>query len=162
MTSAEFATKYRVLKSLTEHGARSQIAQEVALGRMVMVHHLDVGSAIDRQRLLASVGVLDAASAAKVIETLDVDGTKVIVTQFLATFTDFPTWLAQHAVSGEEKTLVMHAIVPPTAPPSPRPVAPPAAVPPSPPPLPPSVRPLPTPAPPSSRQSGASFTALFG
>src|SRR6185503_8600979 len=102
MTSAEFVAKYRVLKTLTEHGARSQIAQEVALGRMVMVHHLDVGSAVDRQRLLASVGALDGATASKVIEILDVDGSKVVVTQFLATFTDFPSWLSQHAVTGEE------------------------------------------------------------
>src|SRR6188768_3915684 len=113
MTSAEFATKYRVLKSLTEHGARSQIAQEVALGRMVMVHNLDVGSTADRQRLLASVSGLDAAAAAKVLEVLDVDGKKIVVTQFLATFTNFPTWLADHAVSADESTLVMHAIVPP-------------------------------------------------
>src|SRR3954464_11222380 len=148
MTSAEFATKYRVLKSLTEHGARSQIAQEGALGRMVMVHNLDVGSTTDRQRLLAGVAGLDAAASAKVLEILDVNGTKIVVTQFLATFTDFPTWLAQHELSADESTLVMHAVVPPSAPPSPRPAAPSSAASPSSPPLPPSVRPLPTQAPP--------------
>src|SRR5215468_3477181 len=108
MTSAEFAAKYRVLKSLTEHGARSQIAQELALGRMVMVHHLDAGSAKDRQRLLANVAALEPSAAAKVIEVADVEGTKVVVTQFLATFTDFPGWLREHvSTSGDAATVVM-------------------------------------------------------
>src|SRR5262245_32137206 len=136
MTSAEFAAKYRVLKSLTEHGARSQIAQELALGRMVMVHHLDIGSPHDRQRLLASVAALEPSGAAKVIEIADVDGTKVIVTQFLATFTDFPTWVRQHAtVSTDAATVVMEAVPPPSSR---------------------------APAPPASEKSAQGFTALFG
>src|SRR5262245_24938375 len=122
MTSAEFSAKYRVLKTLTEHGARSQIAQEIALGRMVMVHHLNVGSAVERQRLVAGLGALDPAASAKVIEVTDVDGVKVVVTQFLATFTDLPAWVAQHSVSGNEPTLVIQALQPPHA----KPVAPPA------------------------------------
>ena len=106
MTSAEFAAKYRVLKTLTEHGARSQIAQEVALGRMVMVHHLDVGSAADQQRTLARLTSLDPAASAKIFDVADVDGTKVIVTHFLASFTDLPTWLDQNSDAGEVKTLI--------------------------------------------------------
>ena len=64
MTSAEFAAKYRVLKTLIEYGARTQIAQEFALGRMVMVHHLDLDTPSEGQRLVARLGSLtpDAAS----------------------------------------------------------------------------------------------------
>src|SRR6185503_6029478 len=156
MTSAEFVAKYRVLKTLTEHGARSQIAQEVALGRMVMVHHLDVGSQNDRQRMLTNLSALEPAASSKVLEVLDVDGVKVIVTQFLATFKDLPSWLQEHSAPAEAATLIMSAVQVPPPRPAPQPVAPPpppissAAPPPPPPaspaPLPPSVSPLPTPA----------------
>src|SRR6185503_5079539 len=135
MTSAEFVAKYRVLKTLTEHGARSQIAQEVALGRMVMVHHLDVGSQNDRQRMLTNLSALEPAAASKVLEVLDVDGVKVVVTQFLATFKDFPSWLQEHSLPAEAATVIMSAVqVPPPRPAAPPPAPPVAATPPSPPP----------------------------
>src|SRR5260370_20591616 len=107
MTSAEFAAKYRVLKTLTEHGARTQIAQEVALGRMVMVHHLDVGTSAESQRLVAKLGGLAADAMAKVFDVVTVDGTQVVVTHFLATFTDLPSWLEENSASpdpSESKT----------------------------------------------------------
>ena len=110
MTSAEFAAKYRVLKTVSERGARSQIAQEVALGRMVMIHHLDVGSAADCQRLLARVGSLDRSAVAKVFDVVTIDGTYIVITHFLATFTDLPTWLDQQGTApGEAPTLVIPA-----------------------------------------------------
>ncbi len=119
MTSAEFSAKYLVLKTLTEQGARSQIAQEGALGRIVMVHHLDVGSAVDRQRLRAGVGALDAAAAEKVFGVVDVDGTTVVVTHFLVTFTDFPTWVRDNAnVEGAQvKAAISSSPSAPLAPP---------------------------------------------
>src|SRR5215831_2330384 len=101
MTSAEFAAKYRVLKTITERGARSQIAQETALGRMVMLHHLDVGTSAERQRLVARLGSLEPAAAAKVFEVVTVDGAQVIITHFLATFTDLPAWIDQHTVADD-------------------------------------------------------------
>src|SRR5262245_61515989 len=112
MTSAEFAAKYRVLKTLTEHGARTQIAQEVALGRMVMVHHLDVGTPAERQRLAAKVSGLTADAMGKVFDVVTIDGTQVIVTHFLATFIDLPSWLEQNSAAPdpqEAKTVVMQA-----------------------------------------------------
>src|SRR3954468_19078483 len=99
MTSAEFSAKYRVLKTLTEHGARSQIAQEVALGRMVMVHHLDVGTDAERQRLVAKIGGLDPSAASKGFDVVTIDGTQVVITHFLATFTDLPSWLEQNSAA---------------------------------------------------------------
>jgi len=112
MTSAEFAAKYRVLKTLTEHGARTQIAQEVALGRMVMVHHLDVGTTEERQSLVAKVGRLTPDAAAKVFDVVTVGDMRVIVTHFLATFTDLPSWLEVNSASAdpsEAKTVLMEA-----------------------------------------------------
>ncbi|MEP6990738.1 MAG: hypothetical protein ABJA80_07415 [bacterium] len=110
MTSAEFAATYRVLKTLTERGARSQIAQEVALGRMVMVHHLDVGSAIERQRLRAGVGALQPSASAQVFAVYDVDGATVVVTHFLTTFTDFPSWLRDNAMPDDASTVVISSM----------------------------------------------------
>src|SRR4051812_38769968 len=157
MTSAEFAAKYRVLKTLTEHGARSQIAQEVALGRMMMVHHLDVGTPAERQRIKADVAALEPAAAAKVFGIVNVDGTDIVLTQFLATFTDLPTWLRQNVSATEAATLVMAAVKPPQGAPQ---GAPQAAAPrqeTSPPP------PKPAPAPqPAKPASPGSFTAMFG
>lgn len=146
MTSAEFAAKYRVLKTLAENGARSQIAQEVALGRMVMVHRLEVGSPAENQRLMSQLASLDASGAEKVFGVWDVDGTQVIVTHFLTTFTDLPSWLASHAAAPNQaldaldaKTVVI-AAPPPT-------VQKPAVQPPPPPP---------------TKPAEGSFTALFG
>src|SRR4051812_45954453 len=115
MTSAEFAAKYRVLKTLTEHGARSQIAQEVALGRMMMVHHLDVGTPAERQRIKTDIAALEPSAAAKVFGIVNVEGTDVVLTQFLATFTDLPTWLRQNVSATEAATLIIPAVKPPQA-----------------------------------------------
>src|SRR5262245_16079919 len=107
MTSAEFTAKYRVLKTITERGARTQIAQESVLGRMVMLHHLDVGTTIERTRLVEKLSALNEAASAKVFDVVTVDGTQVIVTQYLATFTDLPSWIDANTVAGDAPTLVM-------------------------------------------------------
>src|SRR5215471_3488629 len=147
MTSAEFTAKYRVLKTITERGARSQIAQETALGRMVMVHHLDIGTSAERQRLVARLGSLDPAAAAKIFDLVTVDGTQVLVTHYLATFTDLPSWIEQNTVSTDAATVVMEAIARPQPSPAPKsPVAPPPAASP----------------PPTAKQAGGSFTEMFG
>src|SRR5678815_495941 len=110
MTSAEFTAKYRILKTLTENGARSQIAQETALGRMVMVHSLDVGTAAERSTLLRKARTLDPAATAKVFEIVEVDGTHVVVTHFLTSFTDLPAWLAEHARDDDIQTAATQII----------------------------------------------------
>src|SRR3954464_14621611 len=119
MTSAEFAAKYRVLKTLSENGARSQIAQEIGLGRMVMVHHLDVGTPAEREWLLTQVRWLDGEAAAKIFALATVDDTPVIITHFLASFVDLPTWLKQHAGIDPDATQIMQApVLPPRAAPA--------------------------------------------
>jgi len=168
MTSAEFAAKYRVLKTITERGARTQIAQESALGRMVMLHHLDVGTEIDRRRLVEKLSALSEAASAKVFDVVTVEATQVIVTHYLATFTDLPSWIDDNTVSGDAPTLVMEAM--PRPEPSaggftsifgaPKPpeskAAPSPAVPASQPPVSPSPPPV------APADQGVGFTSVFG
>lgn len=120
MTSAEFAGTYRALKTLTEHGARTVVAQEVALGRMVMAHYLEVGSSMDRQRLRDGVAALEPTAAAKVFGVFEVDGTTVIVTHFIATFTDLPTWLRENAGTSQASS-ASTVVVPTVSAPAPAP-----------------------------------------
>src|ERR1700755_2396796 len=125
MTSAEFAEKYRIRRTLSTSGARSQAVQDVAHGRMVMVHYLDVGTVAEREWLLNRVHGLDEESERKIIEIVDVDGVPGVVTQVLPPFDDLPAWLDNphaHAIPAH------HApVVPPVIPvPSPSVVAPPA------------------------------------
>ena len=114
MTSTEFTARYRLLKCVAERGARSFLAQQIALGRMVMVHYLDAGDPEEQLQLLAGIEALDTAARQKVLEIVDIEGTAVAVTSFVPSFQDFPTWLAANAVKG--------FVVPPAA--TPAPVAP--------------------------------------
>ena len=93
MTSSEFAARYRLLKNVASRGARSFLAQQVELGRMVMVHYLDAESADQQTEILARLKNLRAAGRDKLLEIADVDGTPVAVTLFISSFVDFTTWL---------------------------------------------------------------------
>lgn len=93
MTSTEFAAKYRLLKNVATHGARSFLAQQVQLGRMVMVHYLDSETIDQRAATLARLEALRPPARDKLLEIADVDGTPVAVTLFISSFKDFATWL---------------------------------------------------------------------
>ena len=60
MTSADLSTRYRIHKLLSEQGARTYIAQEIALGRAVMVHYLDRLPVVENQRLIDRLNDLPA------------------------------------------------------------------------------------------------------
>jgi len=101
MTSSEFAARYRLLKNVATRGARSFLAQQVELGRMVMVHYLDAES-VDRQAdMLARLQQLRGSGRSKLLEIADVDGTPVAVTLFLTSFVDFAAWLDQVSPASE-------------------------------------------------------------
>jgi hypothetical protein len=102
MTSAEFAGKYRLLKNVADRGARTFLAQQSALGRMVMVHYLDAGSAADRQTSLSRLHSLRPAAREKVLEITDVDGVPVAVTLYITSFGDLSTWLEQNLDSPKQ------------------------------------------------------------
>jgi len=99
MTSAEFSRKYNLLKCVSEHGARTYLAEQKGLtrGRIVMVHYLDVGSRDDTLHLLERVGALSTSAMDKVVETTEVDAVPVVVTLFIQPFESLPAWLDQHA-----------------------------------------------------------------
>lgn len=93
MTSTEFAARYRLLKNVAARGARSFLAQQVELGRMVMVHYLDSESPQQRAATLARLQALQDPARQKLLEIADVDGSPVAVTLFISSFVDFTTWL---------------------------------------------------------------------
>lgn len=117
MTSTEFAARYRLLKNVATRGARSFLAQQVELGRMVMVHYLDSEQPEERAATLARLGALTPPARSKLLEIADVDGSPVAVTLFLSSFVDFATWL----------DVVSPALPAPAPLPPPAIVAPPAA-----------------------------------
>src|SRR5215207_4309323 len=107
MTSDEFRGKYKLLKQITEQGVTSYTAVELAGGRPVMVHVLDDSS----RALLAQLDGLPSPEQAKVIDVGDVDGTMVIVTQFLQGFEGLAQWISARAGGGLRRP--MSAAVPP-------------------------------------------------
>jgi len=110
MTSIDFASRYRLLKNVATRGARSFLAQQVSLGRMVMVHYLDSETPEQRTATLARLDALKPPAREKLVEIADVDGSPVAVTQFISSFVDFSTWLDQ----------VSPASAIPAAPPTPK------------------------------------------
>ena len=95
MTSTEFAARYRLLKNVANRGARSFLAQQVELGRMVMVHYLDSETPEQRASTLARLRALREPARHKLMEIAEVDGAPVAVTLFITSFVDFTTWLDQ-------------------------------------------------------------------
>ena len=95
MTSTDFAARYRLLKNVATRGARSFLAQQVALGRMVMVHYLDSETPEQRSATLSRLDALKPPAREKLLEIVDVDGSPVAVTLFISSFGDFSTWLDQ-------------------------------------------------------------------
>src|ERR1051326_9042028 len=93
MTSTEFARRYRLLKNVANRGARSFLAQQVDLGRIVIVHYLDSESPQQRVATLGRLNALTRPARDKLLEIADVDGSPVAVTLFISSFTDFATWL---------------------------------------------------------------------
>ncbi|HKW09437.1 MAG TPA: hypothetical protein VJO33_03595, partial [Gemmatimonadaceae bacterium] len=93
MTSTEFAARYRLLKNVAARGARSFLAQQVELGRMVMVHYLDSETPQQRTATLTRLQGLQDPARQKLLEIADVDGSPVAVTLFISSFVDFTTWL---------------------------------------------------------------------
>jgi hypothetical protein len=84
MTSIDFASRYRLLKNVATRGARSFLAQQVSLGRMVMVHYLDSETPEQRTATLARLDALKPPAREKLVEIADVDGSPVAVTQFIS------------------------------------------------------------------------------
>jgi hypothetical protein len=94
MTSDEFSARFRLLKCITEMGVHSYTAVELASERAVMVHFLDSAAPDASRTLLRRLEQLPPPERARVSETLEVDGTPVVITQVLQNFETLPTWVS--------------------------------------------------------------------
>ena len=119
MTSTEFARRYRLLKNVANRGARSFLAQQVDLGRMVMVHYLDSETVQQRVATLRRLEALTRPARDKLLEIADVDGSPVAVTLFVSSFVDFTSWL--DSVSSAPAKAVASAPPAPRSEPAPQP-----------------------------------------
>src|SRR6185437_8941789 len=99
MTSAEFSARYQLIKPVADGKVRTLNALAVASGKVVMVHYL-VGSTDENNAILARVRALPDIERLKVVETLDVEGHPVVVTQFLQGFESLDVWMSSHTPGG--------------------------------------------------------------
>ncbi|HEV2179049.1 MAG TPA: hypothetical protein VGR59_01955, partial [Gemmatimonadaceae bacterium] len=99
MTSAEFSARYQLLKPVADGKVRTLNALAVASGKVVMVHYL-AGTTDENNAVLARVRALPDTERLKVIETLDVEGHPVVVTQFLQGFESLDVWISSHTPGG--------------------------------------------------------------
>jgi hypothetical protein len=97
MTSDEFKSKYRLLKQIAAGGGRSYTAQHCATGRAVLVHFADEELTRAEGTLGALLFRLNPRDRSKVVETMTVDRSLVVVTQFLEGFETFEKWLRSRA-----------------------------------------------------------------
>lgn len=93
MTSDEFGSRYRLLKQMAVKEGRSYTAEHVSSGRAVLVHILEEERFGGTNGLKALLERLAPRHRSRVLETLTVDGSLVVVTQFLQGFDGFEAWL---------------------------------------------------------------------
>src|SRR5512135_3175733 len=95
----DFYRKYELIDPLPGEGSRSFRAKENSTGREVAVHLLVGGHTPVNEALLARVQALPAASAAKLIEVGDNQGTPYVVT-VAPTFQHLEQWLKDEETAG--------------------------------------------------------------
>jgi hypothetical protein len=111
MTSDEFNSRYRLLKQMAVKEGESYTAEHVPSGRAVLVHMLEEDRLGGAEGLRALIERLDPRDRARVLDTFTVDGSLVVVTQFLQHFEGLEQWFRARATG---------ATPPPSRPDSPR------------------------------------------
>ena len=112
--SEDFNTRYRLLKCVAvDDGIRSHNAQELATGRVVMVHLADAAGPEDVDRLRAALTRLPGAVKNRVLETATLPSGFAIVTEFLPGLISFPSWLAARVPPGEAPALAEPTVAEP-------------------------------------------------
>ncbi|MGH7528248.1 MAG: hypothetical protein ACREMX_16265, partial [Gemmatimonadales bacterium] len=99
MTRDEFYSKYRLLKQIEGEAGPSYTAQHRTSGRAVQVHFLARDAVADEAALGALLERLSPRYRAKVLETMTVDGSLVVVTEFLEGSATFEGWLRSGAAA---------------------------------------------------------------
>ena len=96
MSAPTFDNRYRLLKCSAEGGGvRSHHAQELATGRLVMVHLADDAGPETVAQLQNRLSRLPAAEKARVLETATLPAGFAVVTTFLPGLSTFPDWLVE-------------------------------------------------------------------
>jgi hypothetical protein len=93
MTSDEFNSHYKLLKQMALKEGRSYTAEHLPSGRAVLVHILDEAQFGGASRLSALIERLPPRERSRVLETVTVDHSLVVITQFLPAFEGFERWL---------------------------------------------------------------------
>jgi hypothetical protein len=155
MTSDEFGSQYKLLKQMKLKEGRSYTAEHLPTGRAVLIHIVEETDFGGLNGLKAVIEQLPPRDRSRVLATLMVDRSLVVVTQFLQEFEGIERWLrnqtsgpaapqapaGEPAIHGEFTRLFRSAEDLPIQPPAQAPVLPPE----------------PQPAPPASSH----FTDLF-
>src|SRR5215204_7596382 len=97
MTSEEFESRYQILKQAAAGSVRSYLAMGHTRA-VVMVHVLD-GDPVGVKDLLGRVDTLAHEQRSRIIETVEVNGTPVLVTRFIFDFTSLEAWLREHVAA---------------------------------------------------------------
>jgi hypothetical protein len=97
MTSDEFNSRYRLLKQMAVKEGESYTAEHVPSGRAVLVHMLKEDRLGGAEGLRALIEHLAPRDRARVLDTFTVDGSLVVVTQFLERFEGLEPWLRARA-----------------------------------------------------------------
>jgi len=96
--SDDFSTRYRLLKCvLVEDGIRTHNAQELATGKVVMVHISDGAGPDEVEALRGQMAQLQALHKHKILETATLPSGFAVVTEFLPGSLSFRAWLSQFA-----------------------------------------------------------------
>ena len=100
--SDEFSARYRLLKCVAvEGGIRTHSAQELATGRVVLVHLADSAGPEDVEELRTQLGRLTGADRNRVLETATIPSGFAIVTEFVTGMSSLRAWLdSRLGVSG--------------------------------------------------------------
>src|SRR5690242_5020484 len=100
MTSDEFGSQYKLLKQMKLKDGRSYTAEHIPSGRAVLIHLLDESEFGGLGGLNALIEQLQPRDRSRVLATMTVDRSLVIVTQFLPEFEGIGPWLQSQTSAG--------------------------------------------------------------
>jgi hypothetical protein len=95
MTSDEFNSHYKLLKQMAVQEGRSYTAEHRPSGRAVLVHVLDERQLDGPDGVQAMIERLAPRDRSRVLATMTIDHSAVVVTQFLQGFEGFEPWLRE-------------------------------------------------------------------
>ncbi|HXQ30061.1 MAG TPA: hypothetical protein VN848_12440 [Gemmatimonadales bacterium] len=101
MTNEQLHQKYKFLKQVAQEGGRSFHALDPS-GRVVMVHVL--ADPAEASRVLKQLDRFGMVDRRRIVERTEVEGSPVIVTEFIQGFTTFAAWVQARVPAGASPT----------------------------------------------------------